>query len=864
MNFDLTADQLQSLHPQNYDAFFKLGGADGLAQGLQTDLKAGLSADGPQDERIQAFSNNKLPDKKSKSFFVLMWDAYKDKVLLLLSAAAVVSLAIGIYQAVTKDLPEWIEGVAIIVAIALVVLVTAANDWQKERQFVKLNKLKEDRFVNVVRSGNSQQLSVFDVLVGDILLLEQGDIVPVDCVLIEGHRLSCDESSATGESDLRKKRSAADAYDAMRDDLGIEKIDPFIISGSKISEGVGRALVTAVGVKSSYGKLMMSLNEKGESTPLQAKLNLLATYIAKIGASAALLYFVAVFIEFLVEITAGDWADNSPAEKGQDFLRIFVVAVSIIVVAVPEGLPLAVTLALAFATKRMLKDNNLVRLLRSCETMGNATTVCSDKTGTLTQNDMTAVAAKVYTCDANPLAFGPATPRQQPKGDVDARETGTDAADEANPGSPSIEMTYGTPSAGNIVQFKQSLPLELASIIRESIICNTTAYEITAGASAGSGTFVGSKTETALLSFAKVHLGVQSLSIERANAGETVWFTPFDSGKKVSAAVIKLPGKEGYRVLLKGAPEMVLDKYCDGMNKSQRVDIDATIIDYASRSWRTIGLAYKDIHSWPPANASDDPSLEEVCDGMRWTGVFGLQDPLRPGVREAVADCKMAGVFVRMVTGDNEFTAAAIGREAGIYTDGICMLGSRFRELSDAEMNKVIPRLQILARSSPEDKQRLVKKLKELGETVAVTGDGTNDAPALKAADVGFAMGIAGTEVAKEASAIILMDDNFSSIVKALMWGRAVNDAVKKFLQFQVTVNITAVFTTFVSGVGEWRLLYPILLPLILSFRSFQEHRSRSHCSPTAVGELDHGHVRRACFSHRSAESKHPQPQTGP
>lgn len=333
-----------------------------------------------------------------------MWITYNDKVLILLSIAAVVSLAIGIYQSVEDaknpggEAPiEWVEGVAIMVAIIIVVIVGSLNDWQKERQFVKLNKKKEDRYCKVVRSGKTIELSVYDILVGDVVLLEPGDIIPVDGIFIDGHNLKCDESSATGESDLLKKTPANDVYAAIQNNESVKKLDPFILSGAKVSEGVGRFLTTATGVHSTFGKTMMSLRDEGEVTPLQAKLNVLAEYIAKLGGAAALLYFVVAFIEFLVRITRGSERSLAPAEKGQVFLNIFIIAVSVIVVAVPEGLPLAVTLALAFATTRMLKDNNLVRLLRSCETMGNATTVCSDKTGTLTQNVMSVVAGTLGT-----------------------------------------------------------------------------------------------------------------------------------------------------------------------------------------------------------------------------------------------------------------------------------------------------------------------------------------------------------------------------------------------------------------------------------------------------------------------------------
>lgn len=878
--FAFSPGQLSKLlHPKSYSAFYALGGVSGLQKGLRTDIKNGLSPheqtfdnqvtfeeatspsateNTPSDQdppnlihrrttmrsspdrpraqfadRLRVFSDNRLPEKKSKSIFELMWMAYKDKVLLLLTFAAVVSLAIGIYQATDGQGPEWIEGVAIIVAIVIVVVVGAANDWQKERQFVKLNKRKEDRFVKVIRGGNTQEISIYDLVVGDVALLEQGDIIPVDGIYLGGHNLSCDESSATGESDLLRKTAAIDVYKALEERKNIRKMDPFILSGAKVSEGMGTFLVTATGVHSSYGKMMLSLRDEGEVTPLQSKLNILAEYIAKLGGAAALLYFIVVFIKFLVEITRGREQNLPAAQKGQLFLNIFVTAVSVIVVAVPEGLPLAVTLALAFATTRMLKDNNLVRLLRSCETMGNASTVCSDKTGTLTQNKMSVVAGTLGTSSR----FG----------DSKASDTADDKDHKSKHGKAPVQSKQGIDVSPE--EFVATLDPGVKTLMEQSIVVNSTAFE---GEEDGNMTFIGSKTDTALLSFARDHLGMGDVSSERENT-HIAHFVPFDSARKCMAAVVTLPSGV-HRMYVKGAAEILLGQSSkivecptkataqppgssdsktnllsaaepDGiisesardsheaslstipMSADSREVLQHIISTYASRSLRTIALVYKDFESWPPRNCrrSDDgqPLFEDLLREMTFLGVVGIQDPLRPGVAGAVKDCQRAGVYVRMVTGDNLQTAKAIAAECGILTNGEAIEGPDFRKLSKTELDEKLPRLQVLARSSPEDKRKLVRRLKDLGETVAVTGDGTNDAPALKTADVGFSMGIGGTEVAKEASAIILMDDNFASIVKALMWGRAVNDAVKKFLQFQVTVNITAVLLTFVSGVAS-------------------------------------------------------------
>ena len=816
-------------NPKSLAAFHALGGLKGLEKGLRTDRQDGLSMDereldgsvsfqqavetGKQKDaddfdpviarrtttvasrkltedsfrdRKRVFKDNRLPARKAKSIFELAWIAYNDKVLILLTVAAVVSLALGIYQSVQPtdgEAPvEWVEGVAIMVAIIIVVVVGAANDWQKERQFVKLNRKKDDRNVKVIRSGKSREISVHDVLVGDVMHLEPGDMIPVDGIFITGHNIKCDESSATGESDLLRKSSADEVFAAIESHQSVSKLDPFIISGAKVSEGIGTFLVTAVGVNSSYGKTMMSLREDPQTTPLQSKLNVLAEYIAKLGLGAGLILFVATFIKFLVSIT-GSGKSQTASQKGQQFLQVFIVAVTVVVVAVPEGLPLAVTLALAFATTRMLKDNNLVRLLRACETMGNATTICSDKTGTLTQNKMSTVAGIIGAS----MRFG--------------EKKSPDTSASSSPDSPTKGKGLLADFAGtdrSVDDLVSSLDAEVKDLLRQSIAVNSTAFE--GEEDGGQTSFIGSKTETALLSFARDHLDMASVNDERVKA-DVVQMVPFDSGRKCMAAVVKVREK-CYRLLVKGASEILLGRCSRIIKDPSRAlsnsnltheDIEAlsdTIKTYASRSLRTIGIIYRDFEQWPPRGAptqEDDPKLavfDKIFKDMSFLAIVGIQDPLRHGVADAVHTCQSAGVFVRMVTGDNLLTAKAIAEECGIYTPGgLVMEGPTFRRLSQKEMQQTIPKLQVLARSSPDDKRSLVKHLREMGETVAVTGDGTNDAPALKTADVGFSMGIAGTEVAKEASAIILMDDNFASIVKAIMWGRAVNDSVKKFLQ---------------------------------------------------------------------------------
>ncbi|PKK47533.1 hypothetical protein CI102_10718 [Trichoderma harzianum] len=834
--FAFSPGQLNKMfNPKSLAAFYKLGGLRGLERGLRSDRKAGLSTEenllegsvtfgevtskkhdtkkndkpngdalappaqavrvtsqtsreqlGFQD-RYRIFRDNRIPEKKGKSLLQLMWITFNDKVLILLSIAAAISLAVGLYQTfgqkheANEPKVEWVEGVAIIVAIAIVVIVGSLNDYQKELQFAKLNRKKQDRNIKVVRSGATMELSVYDVMVGDVIHLEPGDMIPADGVLIEGFDVKCDESQATGESDIIRKRAADEVYEAIENHESLKKMDPFIQSGARVMEGVGTYMATSTGIYSTYGKTLMSLNEDPDATPLQNKLNVIATYIAKLGGAAGLLLFIVLFIEFLVRLPHDN---GTPAEKGQDFLNIFIVVVTIVVVAVPEGLPLAVTLALAFATTRMLKDANLVRHLKACEVMGNATTICSDKTGTLTQNKMQVVAGTVGV----------------------NHEFSSSRVQDSEDGN----------SKTPVSEFVKKLSAPVRELLLDSIALNSTAFE---GEIEGEKTFIGSKTETALLLFARDHLGMGPVSELRENS-TTVQIIPFDSERKCMGIVIRLSSGT-HRLFIKGASEILLAQ-CSQTLRDPSLDASVTpltqedgdaisqlIVSYAKRSLRTISLCYRDFESWPPpglrpGEGKGEVLFKDLFQQMTFAGMVGIQDPLREGVPEAVRLCQSAGVVVRMVTGDNKITAEAIARECGILQeDSLVMEGPEFRKLSDLKQMEIIPRLHVLARSSPQDKRILVQQLKAMGETVAVTGDGTNDAPALRKADVGFSMGIAGTEVAKEASAIILMDDNFASIVKALKWGRAVNDAVKRFLQFQLTVNITAVILTFVTAVSS-------------------------------------------------------------
>ncbi len=474
-----------------------------------------------------------------------------------------------------------------------------------------------------------------------------------------------------------------------------------------------------------------------------------------------------------------------------------------------SGLPLAVTLALAFATKRMTYENLLVRVLGSCETMANASVICTDKTGTLTQNAMTVVAGSVgiHAKFVRHL-------------DENAARTNAEETEKTDSGT-SVKRRHPHDFSIEQANLNEALSSEIQDLFNEAISINSTAFE-DIDPKTNERIFIGSKTETALLQFAK-GLGWKSFK-EVRDAATIVQLIPFSSERKSMGVIVKLP-EGGYRGYFKGASEILAKsstmyisvnrdgKYSGGLKTKEiddhsRENISRTIIFYANQTLRTIALCYRDFDTWPPRHMSLDEAgevpFDSLAQDLTLIAITGIEDPLRPGVSEAVAKCLHAGVGVKMCTGDNVLTARSIATQCGIFTPGgIIMEGPVFRQLSHSDMIEVVPRLQVLARSSPEDKKVLVETLKMIGEIVAVTGDGTNDGPALKTANVGFSMGVAGTEVAKEASDIILMDDNFSSIVKAIIWGRCVNDAVRKFLQFQISTNVTAVVITFVSSVSS-------------------------------------------------------------
>ena len=891
--FRLSKSQLSDLHnPKSIGSFIKLFGYESSSffKYLKTDKNAGISLSEKTDyrktNRYKNYGDNSLPERIPKSFLQLVWAAFNDKTMQLLTVAAVVSFVLGLYELWMQPPqydPEgnkikqvdWIEGVAIMIAVFVVVLVSAANDYQKELQFAKLNKKKENRKIIVIRNDQEILISIHHVLVGDVISLQTGDVVPADCVMISG-KCEADESSITGESNtiqkfpvdnsLRdfKKFNSSDGHACNKPlDIGDgnedgDKIaDCMLISGSRILSGLGRGVITSVGVNSVYGQTMTSLNAEPESTPLQLHLSQLADNISVYGCVAAIILFLVLFTRYLFYIIPEDgrFHDLDPAQKGSKFMNIFITSITVIVVAVPEGLPLAVTLALAFATTRMTKDGNLVRVLRSCETMGSATAVCSDKTGTLTENVMSVVrgllgnskfndnkslpvseqkklnSKKVFeeNCSSslrndllanivlNSTAFENREFKKKDKGMNDNTKTS------------SKNSSFASKWKSRLSIFKKSKGNDDEDQLFENV--NKGKQE----------PFIGSKTETALLSLARLSLGLKVGELQdlrdqptkKFNIEKIVQTIPFESSRKWAGLVVKYKDSKGkksfYRFFIKGAAEIVSkncsykrnsDDTLEEIDEDNKKKINDEIKNLASDALRAISVAHKDFcecESWPPEQLRDKDSpnmaalnlLFNSQKGLILDGLLGIQDPLRAGVKESVQQCQRAGVTVRMVTGDNILTAKAIARNCGILSTDItseaysAMEGTEFRKLTKNERIRILPNLRVLARSSPEDKRLLVETLKGMGDVVAVTGDGTNDAPALKLADVGFSMGISGTEVAREASDIILMTDDFSAIVNAIKWGRCVSVSIKKFIQFQLIVNITAVILTFVSSVAS-------------------------------------------------------------
>ncbi|XP_053233623.1 plasma membrane calcium-transporting ATPase 2 isoform X3 [Podarcis raffonei] len=817
------------------------GDTEGLCRHLKTSPTEGLPGTAADlDKRKLIFGKNFIPPKKPKTFLQLVWEALQDVTLIILEIAAIISLGLSFYHPPgeeneacatasggAEDEGEaeagWIEGAAILLSVICVVLVTAFNDWSKEKQFRGLqSRIEQEQKFTVVRGGQVIQIPVAEIVVGDVAQIKYGDLLPADGVYIQGNDLKIDESSLTGESDQVRK--------------SVDK-DPMLLSGTHVMEGSGRMVVTAVGVNSQTGIIFTLLGagedeekkdkkgkmqdgnmennqnkakqqdgaaamemqplksaeggdgddkdkrkanmHKKEKSVLQGKLTKLAVQIGKAGLVMSAITVIILVLYFTVEnfvVSKKPWLPECTPIYVQYFVKFFIIGVTVLVVAVPEGLPLAVTISLAYSVKKMMKDNNLVRHLDACETMGNATAICSDKTGTLTTNRMTVVQAYI--------------------GDTHYKE----------------------------IPDPDSIPAKILDLLVNAIAINSayTSKVLPPDKDGGLPRQVGNKTECGLLGFV-LDLKQDYQPARNQMPEEKLYKVyTFNSVRKSMSTVIKMPD-ESFRMYSKGASEIVLKKCSKILNAAgeprifrprDRDEMVKKVIEpMACDGLRTICVAYRDFPSSPEPDWEDE---NDILSDLTCICVVGIEDPVRPEVPEAIRKCQRAGITVRMVTGDNINTARAIAIKCGIIHPGedfLCIEGKEFNrrirnekgDIEQERIDKIWPKLRVLARSSPTDKHTLVKGIidstqVEQRQVVAVTGDGTNDGPALKKADVGFAMGIAGTDVAKEASDIILTDDNFSSIVKAVMWGRNVYDSISKFLQFQLTVNVVAVIVAFTGA----------------------------------------------------------------
>ncbi|XP_062172411.1 putative calcium-transporting ATPase 13, plasma membrane-type [Alnus glutinosa] len=744
---------LQLLKEKNVDTLQNIGGVDGVASSLESNIDFGIQGDAEDiTRRHETFGSNTYETPPTKSIFHFIVEAFKDLTIFILLGCATLSLAFGIKEKGIKE--GWYDGGSIFVAILLVIAVSSISNFRQNRQFEKLSKVSNNIQVDVVRAGRRQRISVFEIVVGDIVCLKIGDQIPADGLFFDGHSLQVDESSMTGESDHVEVNSS----------------HPFLVSGTKVVDGYARMLVTSVGMNTTWGEMMSSISrDTNEQTPLQARLNKLTSSIGKVGLLVAFLVLVVLLVRYFTGNTKDDNGNkefNGSKTKVDDIVNavvgIVAAAVTIVVVAIPEGLPLAVTLTLAYSMKRMMVDQAMVRKLSACETMGSATTICTDKTGTLTLNQM----------KVTKFWLG--------------------------------KETFAAGSYSSIAPY-------VLELVQEGVALNTTGsvYKPNSGFEIE---FSGSPTEKAILSWAVLDLNMEMEQLMQSCM--ILFVEAFNSQKKRSGVLMRRKVDNTIHVHWKGAAEMILkmcSSYYDAsgivkeLDDAEKMKFEQIIQGMAASSLRCIAFAHKQV-SEDQENEQEHKKLEE--DGLTLLGLVGLKDPCRPGVKKAVEDCQYAGVNVKMITGDNVFTAKAIATECGILRPGQDMVsgavveGVEFRNYTPEERLEKVDTICVMARSSPFDKLLMVECLKQKGHVVAVTGDGTNDAPALKEADIGLSMGIQGTEVAKESSDIVILDDNFASVATVLKWGRCVYNNIQKFIQFQLTVNVAALVINFVAAVS--------------------------------------------------------------
>ena len=652
-------------------------------------------------------------------------EKFRDPLIVILLIAGILSICISIYEysGLGKSIEVFFEPVGIFVAILLATGLAFYFEYKAGKEFDILNQVNDDEPVEVVRNGNVTRIARRDVVVGDLVLINTGEEIAADGELLQSVRLQVDESSLTGEPICLKS--------CREEDFEPEATYPtnHVLKGTKVMEGHGRMIVTAVGDKTEQGKVFVASQiDDGKKTPFNEQLDRLGFWISRFSYIFAFVIIVCRIILYL--LTYGtDFLDSfqHAAPFIAYVLQTLMIAVTLIVVAVPEGLPMAITLSLAYSMRRMLKTNNLVRKLHSCETMGATTVICTDKTGTLTQNRMKVDSMKIF---------------------------------------------------NTTVSHK---------LIYEGIAVNSTAsIDFT---QADNPQVLGNPTEGALLIWLKNN-GIDYRTIR--NNTTIIEELPFTTERKYMASVVNSTAMPGKKILyIKGAPEVVFEM--SDTTPADKAEVYKQLEEYQHHAMRTLGFAYKILNDNETPIDNDTVNSQNIC----FIGVAAISDPVRADVAEAIKECTNAGINIKIVTGDTPLTAMEIGRQIGLWTsrdnENNIISGTEFAALSDQELPERVEKIKIIARARPMDKKRLVEALQEKSHVVAVTGDGTNDAPALKAAHVGLSMGD-GTSVAKEASDITIIDNSFSSIGKAVMWGRSLYKNIQRFILFQLTVNVTACF----------------------------------------------------------------------
>lgn len=668
-------------------------------------------------ESRRRHGNNVLTPAKRVSLWKLYIEKYDDQIIKILLIAAAISFGLAFFSG------EYIETIGIFVAIILATTIGFYFERDAARKFGVLTSLGEESEVKVRRNGKVTLVRRRDIVVGDIVLVETGDEVPADGILVSSVSLQIDESSLTGEP-ITDKRTRCDADASTSKPEAAEAYpEDILLRSTMVMNGRGEMRVTSVGDATEIGRVARSTAEPmAVKTPLNAQLERLAVIISSWGIGIS----VVTFLIFLVHniLTDSLWHTSDYVGMATVVLRYFMMAVTLIVMAVPEGLPMAITLSLALNMRRMLNTNNLVRKLHACETMGAVNVICTDKTGTLTQNRMEVVAMAEYD---------------------DSR-------------------------------------------LIEAIALNTTAYIDSDDRG------IGNPTEVALLRW----LAAKGIDYRQLrDDSETLWQQPFSTEHKYMATLVRVKTSTGSERLLfvKGAPEIIMSKCA--ISEPVRSDILSRLHDYQSKAMRTLALA---VVRW---DSDDMPSADKTFGSgtaaLTLQAIAAISDPVRADVPQSVETCLSAGIYVKIVTGDTSATAIEVARQIGILTDTAAeesddktfISGERFSTMTDEEALDAVDRLKVMYRARPADKQRLVQMLQRRGLVVAVTGDGTNDAPALHHAHVGLSLG-SGTSVAKEASDMTLLDDSFRSIVHAVMWGRSLYANIQRFLFFQLTVNVSA------------------------------------------------------------------------